>query len=213
MCGGIVLAYSNKKIDTKTSKYRQSINHILYSFGRISMYVLLGIIFGLLGDAFTIGRLSAGVMLVGVGVFMLFVTLSIAGKISFLEVVTELISRYPIYQSSFNRLINANSNSSFYFLGVLNGMLPCGLVYFFGVIAAATASAFWGGFVMLIFGLSTVPTMFGFGFVVTVLQNSTLRKRMQQISALAIFAYAIFTIYTGIQLILYGKSDLALCIV
>ncbi|HFU75397.1 MAG TPA: sulfite exporter TauE/SafE family protein, partial [Arcobacter sp.] len=42
MCGGIVIAYSSTKIDDSFSKVKQSISHILYSFGRVTTYTLLG---------------------------------------------------------------------------------------------------------------------------------------------------------------------------
>lgn len=48
MCGGIVVAYSSTKVESGWSKTKQSISHILYSFGRITTYVILGFILDLL---------------------------------------------------------------------------------------------------------------------------------------------------------------------
>ena len=46
---------------------------------------------------------------------------------------------------------------------MLNGLLPCGFVYFFAITAASTASSLWGAVVMMVFGLSTTPALFGLG--------------------------------------------------
>ena len=42
MCGGIVIAYSSTKIKAEWSKQVQAIAHLLYSFGRITTYMILG---------------------------------------------------------------------------------------------------------------------------------------------------------------------------
>ncbi|CCF79886.1 membrane protein, putative [Helicobacter bizzozeronii CCUG 35545] len=44
MCGGIVLAYCQSKFNPTTSLKQQILGHALYSLGRISMYVLVGIL-------------------------------------------------------------------------------------------------------------------------------------------------------------------------
>ena len=50
MCGGIVLAYSTIKIDPASSKISKSAAHLLYSFGRVLTYSMLGALFGTLGS-------------------------------------------------------------------------------------------------------------------------------------------------------------------
>jgi sulfite exporter TauE/SafE len=49
MCGGIVVAYSTIKIEPSSSKVSKSIAHLLYSFGRVLTYSILGAMFGALG--------------------------------------------------------------------------------------------------------------------------------------------------------------------
>ncbi len=50
MCGGIVVAYSSAKVDAGFSKQKQILSHLLYSFGRVSTYVSMGVLFGYLGS-------------------------------------------------------------------------------------------------------------------------------------------------------------------
>ena len=53
MCGGIVIAYSSTKIKSDWTKKIQAIAHLLYSFGRVTTYTILGALFGLVGGVVT----------------------------------------------------------------------------------------------------------------------------------------------------------------
>lgn len=86
------------------------------------------------------------------------------------------ISQYNWYKNSFKKLIHSKSNLSLYLLGVLNGAIPCGFVYFFGFAAAASGSAISGALVMFVFGISTIPALFLFGFFSSYFQNQKTKK-------------------------------------
>ena len=160
MCGGIVLAYSSTKIKSSWSKKIQAFAHLLYSFGRITTYTIMGAFFGGLGSVIAFSRFSSGLVLIITGLLMFLVGLSLLGKIKFLTFLEHSCSKLPLYQNMFRILIQKHSLSSFYFLGVLNGLLPCGLVYVFAISASSTRSVVWGAFVMFIFGLCTIPACF-----------------------------------------------------
>jgi sulfite exporter TauE/SafE len=81
---------------------------------------------------------------------------------------------------------------------VLNGFLPCGLVYFFLAMAATTASWFWGGVVMLIFGLSTIPILLSFGYLIGFLKGANFREAMIKIAGIMIVGYGIYMSYIGL---------------
>ncbi len=87
MCGGIVLAYSTIKIEPKSSKVSQTVAHLLYSFGRVSTYSILGAVFGALGGVVTFSNKANGIMLIVAGVAMVLAGLSLMGKIKFLTLV------------------------------------------------------------------------------------------------------------------------------
>ena len=57
--------------------------------------------------------------------------------------------------------LKKKSIGGIYTLGVLNGMLPCGLVYFAALGAIASGDALDGALYMVMFGLGTIPAMFG----------------------------------------------------
>lgn len=197
MCGGIVLAYSSIKIEPQSSKVSKTIAHLLYNFGRITTYTMLGAVFGALGGVVTFSNTANGVLLIIAGVAMILAGLSLMGKIKFLTVIEHTFSSSGFYKRSFQSILHSKSNYSFYILGMLNGLLPCGFVYFFAITAAATASPLYGALVMFIFGLSTIPAMFGLGFASSMVSATSFRNMMMSLSSVAVIIYGGFTLYNG----------------
>ncbi len=211
MCGGIVLAYSTIKIDPQSSKISQSAAHLLYSFGRVLTYTVLGAIFGALGGVATFSNNANGFLLVFTGFVMVFAGLSLMGKIKFLTVIEHSFSSSSLYKNAFKRVLNSKSNLSFFVLGMLNGLLPCGFVYFFAITAASTASPLYGALVMAIFGLSTIPAMFGLGFLTSLTSATSFRKMMMSLSSIAVILYGAYTIYNGYEYISNPQKTLRDC--
>ena len=211
MCGGIVIAYSSTKIEDNWSKQKQAFAHILYSLGRVFTYVILGAMFGFLGGVAMFNNLANGSLLILAGVFMIFAGLSLAGKIKFLSLIEHSFSTAPWYQKLFRELLKTKSLYSFFMLGMLNGLLPCGLVYFFAVTAASTGSAFYGALVMLIFGLSTIPSLFSLGFFVGLYKSGKFRNIMIRVAALSVFLFGLYTIYQGYMYIKYPQKTVSEC--
>jgi sulfite exporter TauE/SafE len=211
MCGGIVIAYSSTKIDDRWSTYRQSFAHLTYSLGRITTYMIIGAVFGAVGGVVSFSGTSIAVLTIAAGVFMIFAGLSIAGKVQFLTLLEHSFSRSKWYQQAFRSILQSRSLYSFYLLGMLNGLLPCGLVYFFAVTAASTGSAFWGAIVMLIFGLSTVPALLGLGFFTSIFTHTTMRKTMMNLAAIVVVLFGLYTIYRGYDFIRHPDKALLNC--
>ncbi|HEY9202782.1 MAG TPA: sulfite exporter TauE/SafE family protein [Sulfurimonas sp.] len=211
MCGGIVLAYSTIKIDPKSSKVSQSTAHLLYSLGRVFTYSILGAIFGALGGVVTFSNTANGVMLIVAGIAMVLAGLSLMGKIKFLTLIEHSFSSSPFYKDMFKRVLNSRSNFSFFTLGMLNGLLPCGFVYFFAITAASTASPLYGALVMAIFGLSTIPAMFSLGFLASLSSATNFRNMMMSLSSFAVIIYGIYTLYNGYDYIARAEKTLTEC--
>ncbi|RXJ89152.1 beta-carotene 15,15'-monooxygenase [Arcobacter sp. CECT 8983] len=197
MCGGIVVAYSSTKVNSTWNKTKQASSHVLYSFGRITTYVILGAIFGFVGSVVTFDNTTNGILLIVTGVLMVLVGLSLSGKLKFLTSIEHSVSKSELYQKSFRKLLSSDSLFSFYFLGMLNGLLPCGFVYVFAITAASTASPIWGAFVMLIFGLSTLPAMFSLGFFVGIFKQVALRNLFVTLASILVILFGLYTIYNG----------------
>jgi len=197
MCGGIVLAYSAVKIEPASSKVSKTVAHLLYNFGRVLTYTILGAMFGALGGVVVFSNTANAALLIVAGVVMIFAGLSLMGKIKFLTIIEHSISSSKFYKKSFQKILHSKSNVSFFVLGMLNGLLPCGFVYFFAITAASTASPLYGALVMFIFGVSTIPAMFSLGFLSSLASATNFRNMMMSLSSVAVILYGGFTIYNG----------------
>lgn len=211
MCGGIVIAYSSTKIKSHWTKQVQAIAHLLYSFGRVSTYMILGALFGFVGGVVTFDNLTSGIFLLITGFMMVLVGLSLLGKIKFLTILEHTCSKSPLYQTTFKSLLGSQSLFSFYLLGMLNGLLPCGFVYVFAITAASTGSAFWGAFVMLIFGLSTIPALFSLGFFVGVFKQSNLRDIFIKLASILVIAFGFYIAYLGYEYLTNPAKSILNC--
>ena len=211
MCGGIVVAYSSAKIDSNWNKTKQSLSHILYSFGRITTYTILGALFGYLGGVATFSHTTNGILFFIAGIIMVLTGLSLLGKLKFLTVLEHSISNSTWYQKSFKELLSNQTLFSFYLIGLLNGLLPCGFVYFFAITAASTGSSLYGALVMLIFGLSTIPALFSLGFFVSIFKQTKLRNIFLNLASILVIIYGIYTMFNGYKFIIDPNRTIQQC--
>lgn len=197
MCGGFIVAYSSAKIEPKSSQISQIFCHLYYNLGRITSYALLGGVFGFLGQSINFSRVAFGYVYFIVGILMVLMGLSLMGQIKFLTSIESSLALHPKIRQLFSTLMKSKSKSSFYFLGVLNGFLPCGLVYFFVISAVTSGTWYYGVLIMVIFGVSTMPAMLGFGYLVGFLKGTKFRELMLKIAGVIIILYGIYLSYLG----------------
>ena len=88
--------------------------------------------------------------------------------------------------------------SSFY-IGLLNGLMPCGPLQTMQLYALSTGSVIKGVLSMFLFSLGTTPLMFGFGTMSGKL-NKKYAKNLLTISACIIFALGIGMVGNGFSL-------------
>lgn len=158
-----------------------------YVFGRILSYSILGAIAGLGGDLLALGRYEQTISIVCGIAMMVFALLQIT--IHWNPFPTQLFhsATRPI-RTALQRLLTTRSSAALFGIGVLNGFLPCGLVFsaLFG--AVSTSSAVRGALFMAVFGLGTVPVMaslaFGFSWLTT--RFKTQYKLVMPVAALVV---------------------------
>lgn len=202
MCGGIVIAYSSTKVKENWTKTYQALGHLIYSFGRITTYTIIGFIMGFIGSVISFSNTMSSILLFITGLMMILVGFSLLGKIKFLTILEHSCSKSPLYQKTFKKILKSNSLISFYFLGALNGLLPCGFVYAFAIMAAGTGSAFWGAITMLIFGLSTIPALFSLGFFIGMFKQSSFRDIFVKIASILVIFFGLYMLYMGYNYII-----------
>ncbi|SFI86106.1 hypothetical protein SAMN05421638_1237 [Kaistella treverensis] len=194
MCGPIALSMGLTKKQS-TNFYLQNLT---YQFGRITTYSILGGVLGIIGEGFEmVGfqqylTIAVGILLILMAVFS-FGGKDFASKLPFLS---EFLFKVKMKLS---KLLQKADYRSRYATGLLNGLLPCGMVYM-----ALTASLAAGGILqsagfMALFGLGTLPFMF---LVVLVgnLMTSALRLKILKIVPVMMIILGGLFILRGMEL-------------
>lgn len=130
---------------------------LLYQGGRILSYMSIGVIFGLLGNTIVLAGYQQYISIFA-GVILLIMALY---RLLHLE-------RYFALTGKFSNWISRNLSSQFQkgtdlsllFTGILNGYLPCGLVYAAGAMSVTLGNPMHAAVGMGLFGLGTFPVMF-----------------------------------------------------
>ncbi|MBX3102577.1 MAG: sulfite exporter TauE/SafE family protein [Bacteroidetes bacterium] len=190
MCGPLALALPGR------GAWRQLLGgRLLYNIGRTVTYSLMGAIVGLLGFGLAASPLQQYLsVLSGVVILLLLLfsaTLERAGsgplgRLSF------------AVRSRLGRLLGSRPGLAGQFaIGLVNGLLPCGLVYAALAGAAGTGGVGSGMLFMALFGLGTLPMMLALSLAGRRLFSIPGARRLVRISTVAI---ALLLIIRGLNL-------------
>jgi sulfite exporter TauE/SafE/copper chaperone CopZ len=194
MCGGINLSqcvsYKTDK-DDKFSKLKPS---ILYNAGRVISYTLIGGIVGALGKFISLSGTARGIVAIAAGIFMVIMGLNMLDIFPWLRKLT------PKMPKMFTKKINKTKNGKGPFIvGLLNGFMPCGPLQTMQIYALGTGSFFAGALSMFMFSLGTVPLMFGFGLISSLL-SSKFTHKMMKVSAVLVMVLGVVMVNRGLSL-------------
>ncbi len=164
MCGGVVgMLSANIAPQTKQNHAQLARLHLHYNLGRILSYVLMGAVFGLLGTILSQGlQLSVFDQLLRVfsGVLMVLVGLYIGAWSSQIQYLERLGGKlWSKLQPLTQRFMPVSSGKNAFFLGLLWGGIPCGLVYGALSFSMLSGTVLDGAMIMLAFGLGTLPAL------------------------------------------------------
>jgi len=192
MCGGLVSALCM----TRPKVWWPGL--ITYQLGRIVSYSLLGILFATLGLSLHgsnwIGD-SQQVLMIFAGIVMLLFALNLGGWLPDpLSRLSGKVMQLTGLARWTQRASTGHSPGPWLMVGLLNGLLPCGLVYAGLALSLAAASPLQGGMVMLAFGLGTIPAMVLTPFIIRGF-TPDLRGKLLKIAAIALIVLALFTLF------------------
>lgn len=186
MCGSINLATVLKG---ETTNFKRP---LFYNLGRVVSYTAIGGLAGLLGSAFSFSDTLQSTIIIIAGTFMLIMGLSMIGWLP--KKLYFLIPKMPIkFKSTL-----AKDKGPFY-VGLLNGFMPCGPLQAMQLYALSTGSIALGALSMFLFSIGTFPLMFGFGLIFIKLRGKY-HYTISKISAVLILLLAIFMINRGFNL-------------
>lgn len=154
MCGPIAVALPINN----NSWWSRLIGTFLYNIGRAITYAIMGAIFGILGEGIQLGGFQSWVS-IAMGIIMI---LSIIFPFLFrnTKIMDQYINGYVNRLKYYLRpLLKNDSFGSLFLIGLLNGLLPCGLVYVALAGAIATGGVASGALYMFVFGIGTLPLL------------------------------------------------------
>lgn len=194
MCGPIALSMGLTKKQA-TNYYLQNLT---YQFGRIFTYSFLGAVLGIVGEGFEMAgiqkylTIAVGILLIIMAVF------SFGGK--------DFASKIPFFskflfkvKSNLGRLLQKADYRSRFTTGILNGFLPCGMVYMALTASIASGGIWQGALYMALFGLGTLPFMFAVVLAGTLMSQTFRIKVLKVIPVVMIILGGLF-IVRGLEL-------------
>ena len=179
------------------TKAQKRVAVVLYNLGRLSTYALFGLILGFLGEGLSLIGISQYLSLV-FGLLIVFIGLLSIFKVKNPIANGAFFSSYTLLKKSFSKQLQKRSNTAFFSMGVLNGFLPCGLIYV-ALAGALSAGSVWNAMIfMLLFGLGTLPAM-----LLVPLFSNKIKPFLQKRWKLAI---PILTLCFGLLMVIRGSN-------
>lgn len=193
MCGPIAIALP---LGVKSWGHRLT-GSITYNIGRTITYAILGGIFGLLGKGIEVAGLQqwASIIIGAIMILSVLFPVLFRNKAKFERIITGYSGRLI---GQFRKLFSTSSLQSLFLIGLLNGLLPCGLVYVAIAGAINTNEVSNGIIYMIIFGAGTIPVMAAIPLMGNLIGTSVRKKFKWVVST--------FIIILGILFILRGLS-------
>ncbi len=191
MCGPIALALPQHSNSKNTNVFK----HLLYNIGRVITYSILGFTFGYIGKSLFIGSMQQNIS-IALGSIMVIIVL-------FPKVLPTKLRSYSLFQFTFFRKIFARtmqmqSYAAYIFLGILNGLLPCGFVYMALSAALIYMDPLSSALFMCMFGIGTIPAMLSMSLMsglFSIKRRNVIKKSIPYI-----------TIFIGLLLIIRGLN-------
>lgn len=204
MCGGIIGALSlSLPVEIRNHKPRLLLFVTTYNIGRLLSYTLAGLIAGAIGTGVlaSTGFDQGHVVLQYIGVAMMVaIGIYLAGWLPQLAIIEKI--GVPLWQKIEpigRKLLPVASLPKALAYGLIWGWLPCGLVYFVLIWALTAGDALRGAFMMLAFGLGTLPTLLTAGFMTSWMTRFARNPTARIIVGLLIITMAIGSLFIPME--------------
>mgnify|MGYP001627563070 CR=1 FL=1 len=190
MCGPLIMSVPVQHLP----EGKKTTGILLYQLGRISTYVILGVIAGLLGWRIYAAGFQQlfSIILGGILLLMLFGSIFL-NKLHGNNWLNKSVTQLMFWA------IKQQSPTGMFLMGAANGLLPCGMVYIALTGAMASGSIAGAALFMFSFGIGTLPALLGLAFWGVKLSWQT-RRNMQKAVPFVIAATGILLIIRGLNL-------------
>ena len=200
MCGGIVSLFTMAGAQNRASIGSLSYN-MVFQFGRVSCYALLGTLAGLAGSlaldshAGFINKLHWASLILLIGI-----ALSIIGWWNPYSIIEKAGGKlWKKIQPLGKHILPINSKAKAYALGLVWGFLPCGLIYSTLAWSATAGNPGTSALLMVFFGLGTMPALLGIGSFAGELKTQMQRTAPKYMLALLLIVIGLLPFYAHTQ--------------
>lgn len=194
MCGPIALS-----LPINNSSFFHKISHLLlYNFGRTFTYSVLGLIFGIIGQTFELFGFQQ-YLSIAIGVLILLSVFFTSGFAAKQKITSGIYIKMTVIKTALAKLFQKKGWMSIFSIGLLNGLLPCGLVYMGIAGALASGSYVNGALFMAVFGSATIPVMLSlslFGNIISL----KFRQSVKNMVPIVLSFMAVLLILRGLNL-------------
>jgi uncharacterized protein len=171
---------------------------LVYNLGRITTYAAFGFILGLAGEHLFSAHLQS-ILSISLGALIL-LYLFIPLKYRASSAIISWANKPFIHlRSSLGKLFQSRNYTSVFSIGLLNGLLPCGLVYLAISSSLLTGTAIKGSLFMALFGAGTLPAMLATTYFGSYI-NQQLRFRLRKAVPVFLFIMATLLVLRGLNL-------------
>ncbi|MEO8515134.1 MAG: sulfite exporter TauE/SafE family protein [Flavobacterium sp.] len=194
MCGPIAMMLPV----AKSNPQKKAFQILTYHAGRILAYGSIGLLFGLIGRGFYLAGIQQQLSIfAGIAMIMMVILpVNVFAKYNFSKPLYQLISKM---KSALGQQFAKSSFKSVLSIGILNGLLPCGMVYAAVFGALAMPKLYLSVLYMALFGLGTVPLMSAVVYLQQLLVMPV-RNKIQKITPYAVACIGILFIVRGLGL-------------
>lgn len=193
MCGPIALA-----VPTNGPGWlARSTSTLILNSGRIMMYALIGALFGSLGAGLRLTGLQQGLSIIA-GIALL-LSATVPGLLERWIPASRAALFIGRLRATLARNLGRTAPAAIFFTGLLNGLLPCGLVYAAAIGAAAMGTALQGALFMALFGLGTWPMLIALRMSGSMIGDDV-RAWLRRISPVLVAVVGLLLILRGLDL-------------
>jgi len=199
MCGPIAMTVGGANTKRFFGK------KIIYNLGRAFTYSGLGLVVGTLGFSLSLAGIQQGLS-IAMGIVILAFSLSYKKADQFLSIPA--LTGFVVWvKSKLGDYLKAGGTKAYFFTGLVNGLLPCGMVYMALVAALGLQNPWLGATYMFFFGLGTIPMLLVLMLSGTLLSIPLRLKFQKAIPYLGVIIGILF-VFRGLGLGLHGSPIL-----
>jgi sulfite exporter TauE/SafE len=192
MCGPIAL---NLPLRGRTFAERL-LSGILYNLGRTFMYGIMGAIFGYIGQGLMMLGFQRWVS-IAMGILLI---ISVLAPFVFKKIHFKQFDLFTGFiRTAIQKLFTLHSYKGLFMIGMLNSLLPCGLVYMAIIGAIASGNVYYGSLYLIFFGLGTLPLMLAISLIGNAITIS-LRNRINKFIPYLVVLIGLLFILRGLCL-------------